>query len=86
MPVLYLAMDLNDVQLGLTDPDIDIVSVNRKWISPEMGEWIHSYRKLYSVWTLDTEEEIRRAQAAGVDIFFSDDTALAQRMTRRDTP
>ncbi len=86
MPVLYLAMDLNDVQLGLTDPDIDIVSVNRKWISSEMGEWIHSYRKLYSVWTLDTEEEIRRAQAAGVDIFFSDDTALAQRMTRRDTP
>lgn len=86
MPVLFLAMDLNDVSAGLKNPDIDIISVNRKWLSSEMGIWIHSYGKLYSVWTLDTAREMNKARRCSVDIFFTDDTALAQKMTRRETP
>lgn len=82
MPVLFLAMNLQDVSQGLTDPDVDIISVPRKWTSEEMAEWIHSYEKLYSVWTLDTEEEMEAAHACGVDIFFTDDTGLAAAMTR----
>lgn len=82
MPVLFLAMNLQDVSQGLTDPDVDIISVGRKWMSVEMGQWIHSYEKLYSVWTLDTEEEMEEARSCGVDIFFTDDTGLAAELTR----
>lgn len=82
MPVLFLAMDLSDVTDGLADENVDIICVNKNWMTSQMADWVHSYGKLFSVWTLDTEEEMEKARTVGVDVFFTDDTGLAEKMTK----
>ena len=37
----------------------------------------HEHGKTFSAWTLDTEDEIRRAIDMGVDSYFTNDTPLA---------
>ena len=37
----------------------------------------HEHEKTFSVWTLNSEEEILKAIELGVDTYFTDDTALA---------
>ena len=36
--------------------------------------------KKFSAWTLNTEEEIKNAIDLGVDMYFTDDSALAVRL------
>ena len=42
----------------------------------------HDSGKLFSAWTLDTEDEIRTAIDMGVDTYFTNDTPLALSIER----
>jgi len=69
-----------DVALGLSY--VDIICVPKEMMTADnLGE-AHSHEKGFSVWTLNTEEEIREAIELGVDSYFTDDSGLAIRLEK----
>ena len=60
-------------------PYVDDISVKliAGLMKEERCQAAHEHGKTFSAWTLDTEDEIRRAIDMGVDSYFTNDTPLA---------
>lgn len=81
MPKLFVCWNQGDFDYVLEQPYVDIISVRA---DVETGIWTesnckaaHDAGKKFSVWTIDTEDEIKKAIDMGVDTYFTNDTALA---------
>lgn len=76
---LHVCRTQGEFDRDLDLPYVDIISVRAA--SGLMGEnncnAAHSHDKLFSAWTLDSEQMIRRAIDLGVDTYFTNDTSLA---------
>lgn len=79
MPKLFLCKSWDSLLGCLDMPYVDIVSVRKKsnLMNEKSCTRVHDAGKIFSVWTLNTENEIRTAIELGVDTYFTDDTALA---------
>ncbi|MBR2674528.1 MAG: glycerophosphodiester phosphodiesterase [Mogibacterium sp.] len=56
---------------------IDTIAVSRDFMDEEVCRDVHEHGKKFSVWTLNTEEDIKRALEIGADSFFTDEAAIA---------
>lgn len=81
MPKLFVCWNQADFDYVVDQPYVDIISVRS---TVETGIFTesncraaHDAGKLFSAWTLNTEDEIKTAIDMGVDTYFTDDTALA---------
>ncbi len=77
MQVLYLAFDSHEYQEALRSPFINIICLNKQCMSCHLISEIHKKNKKVAYWTLDSPKEIEKAMCEGVDIIYTDDTALA---------
>lgn len=81
MPKLFVCWNQGDFNYVIDQPYVDIVSVRS---TVETGIFTesnckaaHEAGKKFSVWTIDTEDEIKKAIDMGVDTYYTNDTALA---------
>lgn len=86
MPKLFVCWNQGDFDYVLDQPYVDIISVRG---TAETGIFTesnckaaHDAGKKFSVWTLDTEDEIKKAIDMGVDTYFTNDTPLALSLER----
>lgn len=81
MPKLYVCWNQGDFDYVLDLPYVDIVSVRATVETGILTESnckaAHDAGKKFSAWTLNTEDEIKRAIDMGVDTYFTNDTPLA---------
>jgi len=77
MPKLYLCRDQGSINSGVTSDEIDIISVKDFLMTEDNAHLVHDSGKQFSAWTLQGEDQIRRAIDLGVDIYFTDDVRLA---------
>lgn len=84
MPKLYLCKSWDSLLGCLDMPYVDIVSVRKdsNLMTEKSCTRVHDSGKVFSAWTLNSEEDIRRAIELGVDTYFTDDTALAIRLEK----
>lgn len=80
MPKLCLAKTESQLENALACECADIVSVMDHMMSEENRDRVHDAGKLFSVWTLNSEEWIRRAIEMEVDSYFTDEVARAIRL------
>ena len=86
MPKLFVCWNQGDFDYVLDKPYVDIISVRS---TVETGIFTesnckaaHDAGKKFSAWTLDTEDEIKKAIDMGVDTYFTNDTPLALRLEK----
>lgn len=84
MPMLFLIDRQSEVSLGIDKSYIDIIAVDKDLMTRKNCEFAHNYGKKFSVWTLDTEDEIREAISIGADTFFTNDTPLAIKLLKEN--
>ena len=81
MPKLFVCWNQGDFDYVLDLPYVDIISVRANIETGILTESnckaAHDAGKKFSAWTIDTEDEIRRAIDMGVDTYFTNDTPLA---------
>lgn len=81
MPKLFVCWNQGDFDYVLDLPYVDIISVRANVETGILTESnckaAHDAGKKFSAWTIDTEDEIRRAIDMGVDTYFTNDTPLA---------
>lgn len=80
MKKLYLCKSQYAIDEALDIPYVDIISVKKDFMTEDNCEKVHAAGKEFSVWTIDTEDEIIRAIELGVDSYFTNDTELALRL------
>lgn len=86
MPKLFVCWNQGDFNYVVDAPYVDIISVRA---TVETGIWTesncqaaHDADKQFGVWTIDTEDEIKKAIDMGVDNYFTNETALALELER----
>ncbi len=79
MPKLFVCKSWNSMLGCLDMPYVDIVSVRKasNLMTEKSCTRVHDAGKVFSVWTLNSESEIRQAIELGVDTYFTDNTELA---------
>lgn len=81
MPKLFVCWNQGDFNYVVDLPYVDIISVRAETETGIFTESnckaAHDAGKKFGGWTLNTEDEIKRAIDMGVDNYFTDDTALA---------
>ena len=86
MPKLFVCWNQGDFNYVLDLPYVDIISVRAETETGIFTESncnaAHDAGKQFGAWTLNTEDEIKRAIDMGVDNYFTDDTALALSIER----
>ena len=84
MPKLYVCKSQSDFYASLEMPYVDIISVDidRGLMTENNCIEAHEHGKLFSAWTLDQEESIRKAIEMNVDTYFTNDTPLALSLER----
>ena len=84
MTKLYVAWSQADFDYVVDKPYADIISVKAAagLMTEANCEAAHENGKLFSAWTLDSEETIKKAIDMGVDTYFTNDTPLALRLER----
>ncbi len=82
MEKLYVCSDSATFDLALGKEYVDIISVPAELMTPDYRDAAHNNDKKFSVWTLNTEEEISNAIELGVDTYFTDDSALAIKLEK----
>ena len=80
MTKLFLCSDQATFNVASGTSYVDIVCVPKDFMTEDNLKAAHDNDKLFSAWTLNTEEEIKQAIDMGVDTYFTDDTALALRL------
>lgn len=83
MPKLCLCRTQRDMDYAIKLPYVDIVSVSNALMNEDNCSRVHGAGKEFNVWTLDSEDEIRRAIDIGVDTYFTNDTGLAINLEKR---
>lgn len=86
MPKLLVCWNQGVFNYGVEESYVDILSVRA---TVETGIWTesncqaaHDAGKQFGVWTIDTEDEIKKAIDMGVDNYFTNETALALELER----
>lgn len=74
---MLLVKTQDGVDWACLEPSVDIVGIQAPLMTEFNCGWIRQHGKEICVWTLDTEEALRRAIALNVDYYFTDYTALA---------
>lgn len=86
MPKLFVCWNQGDFNYVVDEPYVDIISVRadvETGIFTESNcKAAHDAGKKFGVWTIDTEDEIKKAIDMGVDNYFTNDTALALKIER----
>jgi len=84
MPKIYICWNQADFDYVVDKPFIDIVSVKEEagLMTESNCKAAHDNDKLFSAWTLDSEDTIKRAIDMGVDTYFTNDTPLALSIER----
>lgn len=79
MPKIYVCWSQADFDYVVDKPYVDIISVKAPagLMTESNCSIAHENGKQFSAWTLNTEDEIKRAIDMGVDSYFTDDTPLA---------
>lgn len=77
MTKVYLCQDQATFNVALGKDYLDVLSVPAELMTEDNLKAAHEHEKTFSVWTLNSEEEILKAIELGVDTYFTDDTALA---------
>lgn len=79
MPKMLSCWNQGDFDLYYDEPYIDILSVSYDAVlmTESNCSQAHEAGKMFSVWTLNDEDDIKYAIDMGVDTYFTDDTALA---------
>lgn len=80
MTRMYLCSDQGSFNAGIGYSFADIVCAPSSIMNADNLKAAHDSEKQFSVWTLNTEEEIKNAIELGVDTYFTDDSALAVRL------
>ena len=76
MEKLHIIRSGPEFRSGLQKDYVDIVAVRKDLMSADWCKDAHDAGKKFSVWTVDTEDEIRRAIEMGADTYFTDYTAI----------
>lgn len=82
MEKLYVCRDAATFDLALEKDHVDIISVPADLMTADRLKAAHDNGKKFSVWTLNTDQEIGDAIELGVDTYFTDDSALAIRLEK----
>lgn len=84
MPKLYVCRSQSDLENALDKPYVDIISVKASagLMTESNCRAVHEKGKVFSAWTLDTEDAIKNAIDLGVDTYFTNDTPLALSIER----
>ena len=82
MPKIFLCGEQGAFNLALGFSYADILCVPKDIISEANLKAAHDNDKLFSAWTLNTEDEIRSAIELGIDSYFTDDSELAVRLEK----
>lgn len=77
MPQLFLTNNQEGLNNALEKKYVDIIAVNKDLMTSENKQVVHNHKKLFNVWTLNTEREIKAAIEMGVDTYFTNFTAKA---------
>ena len=79
MPKIYECWSQADFGYVVDKPYVDIISVKVSAVlmTESNCSTAHENGKLFSAWTLDTEDDIKYAINMGVDTYFTNDTPLA---------
>ena len=84
MPKLYVCRSQSDLENALDKPYVDIISVKASagLMTESNCRAAHENGKVFSAWTLETEDAIKNAIDLGVDTYFTNDTPLALSIER----
>lgn len=84
MPKLFVCRSQAAFDGAVDEPYIDIISVKEAAVlmTERNCSAAHANDKLFSAWTLNSEEQIKYAIEMGVDTYFTDDTPLALSIER----
>ena len=84
MPKLFICRSQGSFESALDIPYIDILSVKEAAVlmTERNCSAAHANGKVFSAWTLDSEDKIKYAIEMGVDTYFTDDTPLALSLER----
>lgn len=74
---LLLVQTQDGVDWACLQPSVEIVGIEAPLMSEFNCGWIRQHGKEVCVWTLNAEEDLRRAIALNVDYYFTDYTARA---------
>ncbi len=79
MTTLYPCRTQEELDEYKSKPYVDILSVpvESNLLTAENSDAVHAEGKLFCVWTITTEEEIKHAIDLKVDVYYTDDTPLA---------
>ena len=81
MPKLFVCWNQGDFNYVLDLPYVDIISVRATVetgiLTDSNCQAAHDAGKMFSAWTISTEDEIKKAIDMGVDTYFTNDTPLA---------
>lgn len=88
MGTLYLTKSQEDFNSGLDLWAVDILSVKKDLMTQDNCNAAHNAQpaKKFNVWTLNEEEEIRKAIEMGVDSYFTDYTKRALDLEKQYRP
>lgn len=84
MPKLYLCGDQGAFNASLGFSYADILCVPASIMTEDNLKAAHDNGKKFSVWTLNTEEEIKKAIETGADSYFTDDSELAIKLEKEN--
>jgi len=82
MKQLIVCPDQETFDTALWKENIDILCVPKEIMTEDNLKEAHAHGKLFSAWTLNTEEEIKKAIELGVDTYFTDDSGLAIKLEK----
>lgn len=84
MPKLYVCWSQGDFEYVVDKPYVDIISVKAAagLMTEDNCRQTHENGKLFSAWTIDSEDTIKKAIDMGVDTYFTNDTPLAISLER----
>ena len=84
MPKLYVCRSQGRFDNAVSRPYVDIISVKEEatLMTERNCSAAHANDKVFSAWTLNTEDQIKYAIEMGVDTYFTDDTPLALSLER----
>ena len=77
MPKIFLSEEEEDFNVAKGRDVVDTISVDKKMMTEEYLSDARGSGKKFGVWTLNSEEDIRKAVDMGVDSYFTDEGALA---------
>ena len=74
---MLLVKTQNGINWACIEDSVEIVAIEKPLMTEFNCSWIHQHGKEICVWTLNSEEELRRAIGLNVDCYFTDFPARA---------